>query len=363
MQRLSHRPIKTFTIGFSEANYNEAEFAKDVAVHLGTEHTELYVSPKEAWEVVPQLHTMYDEPFADSSQVPTYLVSKLARQHVTVSLSGDGGDELFGGYNRYFLASKIWNQFSGAPNWLRGGVAGSLSSLSPEFWDQSFSLVKSLVPKRMQVQQLGDKLHKVARIIKTESELEMYLQLIAQYPEVQQIVPNFKESALLVNHLKRLDHDLDGIEKMMYLDFCTYMSDDILVKVDRASMAVSLESRIPFLDRRVIEYAWSLPLSQKIKNGQGKWPLRNILYKHVPKNLIERPKMGFGVPVGEWIKGPLRDWAESLLSKSSLASSGLLNEDQVQILWEEHLSGKRNWQAILWTLLMFQQWNLEKSSN
>ncbi|MCB9025392.1 MAG: asparagine synthase (glutamine-hydrolyzing) [Bdellovibrionaceae bacterium] len=356
MQKLSSQKVKTFSIGFTDTEYNEAPHAKAVAEHLGTEHTELYVTPNEAWQVVPKLAQIYDEPFADSSQIPTYLVSQLARREVTVSLSGDGGDELFGGYNRYFMATKIWDKVGLQPQWLKSLGAKSIETLPPQQWDQLFGVVKNFMPASLKVNQFGDKLYKASQVLKANTAMEMYLNLISYWQNIQDVVPQCSRTWSILNLLNENTKNLNPREQMMFLDFCSYLSEDILTKVDRASMAHSLESRIPLLDRRVIEFAWSLPLDLKIRNGQGKWLLRQLLYKYVPKGLIERPKMGFGVPVGDWIKGPLNDWAETLLSVESLNKSGLLHTANIRQRWQEHKSGTRNWHMSLWNVLMFQQW-------
>lgn len=361
MQKLSSQKVKTFSIGFTDQEYNEAPHAKAVAQHLGTEHTQLYVTPQEAWQVVPQLAQIYDEPFADSSQIPTYLVAQLARREVTVSLSGDGGDELFGGYNRYFMATRVWDKVGQQPRWMKTLGVKSIKALPPQQWDQLFSVVKGFMPQALQVKQLGDKLYKATHVLKASTEMEMYLGIISHWQDINEVVPKSQRSWSILNLLNDKIAKLDAREQMMYLDFCSYLTDDILAKVDRASMAHSLEARIPLLDRRVIEFAWSLPLELKIRNGQGKWLLRQLLYKYVPKELIERPKMGFGVPIGEWIKGPLNDWAETLLSEDSLNRSGYLNTPNIRQRWQEHKSGQRNWHMSLWNVLMFQQWLIYKN--
>ncbi|MCB0391662.1 MAG: asparagine synthase (glutamine-hydrolyzing) [Bdellovibrionales bacterium] len=363
MQKLSSQKVKTFSVGFTDKDFNEAPFAKAIAEHLGTDHTELYLTPKDVWDVIPQLHHFYDEPFADSSQVPTYLVSKLARKEVTVSLSGDGGDEMFGGYNRYFLASRIWDKVGQKPQWLKTIGIKSIEVLPPENWDSLFGAIKPILPQSLRVKQIGDKLYKASRVMKAKSDMEMYLSLLSNWQEINEVVPSSQRAWSILNYLNENLQNLDPREKMMYIDFCSYMAEDILTKVDRASMAVSLEGRIPFLDRRVIEFAWKLPLNLKINKGQGKWILRQLLYKYVPKELIERPKMGFGMPIGEWLRGPLNDWAETLLSESMLQKSGMLDVKNIRLRWEEHKSGHRNWNMSLWNILMFQQWLIEGNIN
>lgn len=357
MQAISSRPVKTFSIGFHEAGYDEAVYAKAVARHLGTEHTELYVTSEQARAVIPYLPAMYDEPFADSSQIPTFLVSKLARQHVTVSLSGDAGDELFGGYNRYFLARDIWKKLRLLPFAARKAMSSSLTILSPAAWNSFLNLTGPLTPVPLRGGIGGDKLHKLAGVLAVRTPDEMYKKGFASHwaSPADIVIDGIEPLTTLTDPAQDIGLR-DFTESMMYLDTMSYLPDDILVKVDRASMAVSLESRIPFLDHRLVEFAWRLPLSMKIRHGQGKWILRQVLYQYVPKDLIERPKMGFGVPIDAWLRGPLRDWAEDMLSESRLRQEGYFNPAPIRNKWAEHLSGKRNWQYHLWDVLMFQAW-------
>lgn len=355
MQSQSMRPVRTFTIGFHEAAFNEAQHALAVADHLETEHTEFYVSPQDAMNVIPLLPTLYDEPFADSSQIPTYLVSKLTREHVIVSLSGDGGDELFGGYNRYSWGRNIWDRIKYFPLPLRQAFARLLCVPSPRTWDQLFSIFGMLLPKQYRYSSAGDKLHKLAKLVGATSPSDVFLELISLW-EGMDLVCNSDAALSVTLDTSQSSGSLDFTEFMMFMDTQSYLPDDIMVKVDRASMGVSLESRAPFLDHKLIELAWSLPLDMKIRHGQGKWLLRQILYKHVPRKLIERPKMGFGVPIDSWLRGPLREWAEELLDESKIRSDGYLNATLVRKKWDEHLSGKRNWQHHLWGVLMFQAW-------
>jgi asparagine synthase (glutamine-hydrolysing) len=352
MQKQSSRPVKTFTIGFHEKGYNEAEHAKAVARHLGTEHTELYVTPQEAMAVIPRLPAMYDEPFADSSQIPTFLVSELARQHVTVSLSGDAGDELFSGYTRYTVASNAWSKLARTPLSLRRAAARAITSVPPQTW----SALGNLLPSSRFRHRLGDKLHKGAGVLASTSIDGLYHGLVSHWPDPAQLVIDGREPHTLLNGNSPQLSGLDPVERMMALDLLTYLPDDILVKVDRASMAVSLESRVPMLDHRVVEFAWNLPQSLKQRDGVGKWVLRQVLYRHVPQELFERPKMGFGVPIDSWLRGPLRDWAEALLSESRLRREGYLQPEPIRQKWAEHLDGSRNWAYHLWDVLMFQSW-------
>lgn len=352
MQAQSSRPVKTFTIGFNEDGYNEAVQAKAVAQHLGTEHTELYVTSQQAMEVIPLLPNMYCEPFADSSQIPTFLVNQLAKQHVTVSLSGDAGDELFCGYNRYQFTTNMWSKLSLVPAPLRAVAAKCITALSPARWDS----LAHLVPKANKYTTLGDKLHKGAAVLASACIDDLYTGLVSHLQDPADYVIGGKEPATRLTGLRPNMDGLNAVERMMLLDLVSYLPDDILAKVDRAAMAVSLETRVPFLDYRVVEFASSLPLSYKLRDGQAKWPLRQVLYRHVPQELIERPKMGFGVPLHDWLRGPLREWAENLLGEVRLQREGYFHPAPIRKLWAEHLSGRRNWMAILWSVLMFQAW-------
>ena len=349
MQAESNQKVKTFSIGFHEAGYNEAQHAKAVAEHLGTEHTEWYVTSGEAMDVIPLLAGIYDEPFADSSQIPTYLVSQMTKEHVTVALSGDGGDELFGGYNRYFHGRNIWQKLGWLPSGLRNGAASLLTSLPPDRWNR---LLGNLLPHGAP----GDKLYKLADMLASSSPEDMYFQLVSHWKNPAELVIGAAEPATVLTNQKMWPQLDDFTMRMMFLDSVSYLPDDILAKLDRASMAVSLESRVPFLDHRVVEFAWHLPLHQKIRGGVGKWLLRQVLYRHVPRELIERPKMGFGVPIDSWLRGPLRDWAETLLDESRLECEGFFYSAPIREKWAEHLSGRRNWQYLLWDVLMFQAW-------
>jgi asparagine synthase (glutamine-hydrolysing) len=352
MQAQSANKVKTFSIGFHEKGYNEAEFAKEVARHLGTEHTELYVTAQDALEVVPSLPKLYDEPFSDSSQIPTYLVSKMAKQHVTVALSGDAGDELFGGYSRYTMTDGLWHKLSKVPLGLRKLLGLGISAISTE----TLNSVLSLTPLASRYANIGDKLHKGANVLGSKNISELYMGMVSHERNPESWILNSHEPETLSTGSTSLFNGLNPIETMMALDMLTYLPNDILTKVDRAAMGVSLETRVPFLDHRVVEFAWSLPLEYKLRNGVGKWALREVLYKHIPKSLIDRPKMGFGVPLREWLRGPLKDWAEALLEEKRLRDEGFFNVPLVRKKWEEHLSGRRNWQYQLWDVLMFQAW-------
>jgi asparagine synthase (glutamine-hydrolysing) len=352
MQAQSGRPVKTFTIGFNEPGYDEAAYAKEVARHLGTDHTECYITSEEAMAVIPKLPTLYDEPFSDSSQIPTYLVSELARRHVTVSLSGDGGDELFAGYNRYFLGRGLWNKIGWIPPRLRNKMAQALTAVSPQSWDRIFKWFPSQVEHRAP----GDKLHKLSEILGAESPEGMYTALVSHWKNPASVVLGAEEPATLLTNRSQWANLSDFTLRMMYLDAVTYLPDDILVKIDRAGMGVSLEGRVPFLDPRVVAFAWQVPLSMKVRGGKGKWLLRQVLYRYVPRELIERPKAGFGVPIDTWLRGPLREWAEGLLDERRLKIEGFFKAELIRAKLTEHLSGARNWQYYLWDILMFQAW-------
>lgn len=356
MQAQSSRPVRTFSIGFHEEGYNEAEHAKAVARHLGTDHTELYVTPGEARSVIPSLPAVYDEPFADSSQVPTILVSALARKHVTVSLSGDAGDELFSGYNRYLLTQKLWRRISRVPRPLRGAIASGLTAVSPGRWNQLAGTAQRLLPPASRLSVPGDKIHKGAAVLASRSPADLYLGLISMWKDPAQVVVGGTEPPTLLSGAVPDLEGLNEVERMMALDTVTYLPDDILAKVDRAAMSVSLETRVPFLDHRVIEFAWRLPLEYKLRGKDSKWALRQALYRHVPRELIERPKMGFGVPIGDWLRGPLRDWAEDLLNPSRLAAEGYFRPEPIRKIWADHLKGQVNMEYLLWCVLMFQSW-------
>ena len=311
MQAQSDRPVKTFSIGFNELKYDEGQYAKAVARHLGTDHTELYVTAQETLDVIPELPCLYDEPFADSSQIPTFPVSKLARKHVIVSLSGDGGDELFSGYNRYFWGRRLWGNLGWMPASLRATMANGLRMESMAFWDKVLGLVMPILPRRLRVQMPGDKMQRLAEVFSMSSPDALYRQLVSHWTHPADIVLEAHEPlTALTDPLRRADL-ADYTERMMFMDLMSYLPDDILTKVDRASMAVSLEASVPLIDHRVVEFAWRVPTEYKYRDGQGKWLLRQVLYRYVPRELMDRPKMGFGVPIDYWLRGPLRDWAEA----------------------------------------------------
>jgi asparagine synthase (glutamine-hydrolysing) len=354
MQQESSRAVKTFAVGTRHEGFNEAQHAAAVAQHLHTDHTELYVTPEQAREVIPTLPRIYDEPFADSSQIPTYLVAKLARQHVTVSLSGDGGDEVFGGYNRHVWTRRLWKRIAWMPRALRGGVGRMLASVPEDRWEMIAGAL-GMLSKDAKQRMPGHKVHKLAGALHAKDLPELYLRLATHWQEPV-VVGAESSPAQSANGGPALP---DFVEQMMYLDSVTYLPDDILVKLDRATMATSLEGRVPFLDHRLVEFAWSLPLTMKVRGRTGKRILREILYKHVPRELVERPKMGFGLPIGDWLRGPLRDWAEALLNEKRLREGGYLEPALVRKKWQQHLAGEGSWAYHLWDVLMFQAWHAE----
>ena len=353
MQKHSDRKVKTFTIGFKEKNYNEAEYAKKVALHLGTDHTELYITPEQAMDVISRLPKIYDEPFSDSSQLPTFLVSEMARKHVTVSLSGDGGDELFGGYGRYFMANKIWLKIEKIPLTIRKLISKGITLLSPKIWDYLINSAFKFMPSRFRMSHPGDKIYKLSKMLTANNINDIYEGLVTHWNNPFEVVLGSKER----NSESNKDiYFINSEDEMMFLDSISYLPDDILVKVDRAAMSVSLETRAPFLDKDVVEFAWQLPLNMKIRDSKGKWILRKVLDGYIPNKLVDRPKMGFGVPIDSWLRGPLREWAEDLLSEQRLKHDGYFNVEAIRQKWNEHLSGNRNWQYHLWSVLMFQIW-------
>ncbi len=355
MQSVSNNPVKTFSIGFFDQQYNEAAYAKEVASHLGTEHTEFFVTAKEAMSVIPEMASVYDEPFSDSSQIPTYILSRLTRNEVTVSLSGDGGDELFGGYNRYKWAKRVWSTIGWLPVVLRRLVAGGVQAVSPAAWDRLFGALYRLRPGRARLNCVGDKLHKLAAVVSAGDRFEIYDRLISHWSSKQGLLLDdraWDNSSCQSESLSGIDF----VEWMMLQDMRMYLPDDILVKVDRAAMAVSLETRVPLLDHKVVEFALSLPMEFKIRKGVQKWLLRQVLFRYVPEKLMERPKMGFGIPVGSWLRGPLKEWVLDMLHPERLDREGYFSSDVVQRYLNQHLSGERNWGYYLWDVLMFESW-------
>jgi len=356
MAAQSAKPIQTFTVGFDAASYDESGYAKAVARHLRTDHTEIRLRPEDAVAVIPRLPTLYDEPFADSSQIPTFLVSQLARKKVIVSLSGDGGDELFGGYNRNFVGRALWNKIRWLPLGLRRTAARSLREARSGKWDKLQFAAAPFLERYGTQGTFGDKCEKIADVLSMADPYALYERLVSNWDRPSEVLAHGVEPAAVAASAIQIDAMPDIAERMMFWDTIAYLPDDILVKLDRASMGVSLESRVPFLDHRVVEFAWRLPMDMKIRRRQGKWILRQVLERHVPASLFDREKMGFGMPVGDWLRGELRDWAESLLDRRQIEQDGYFRSDVILRRWKEHLEGKRNWQNQLWVILMFQAW-------
>ncbi len=352
MQAQSAKRVKTFTVGFCEDAYNEAHHAKAISTYLGTEHTDLYVTPEHALSVIPKLPLLYDEPFADVSQIPTFLICELAHKHVKVCLSGDGGDEVFGGYNRHVFAPRIWRKISWLPSSIRTGLAALLTNTSPLFVDDYFKKLSLLLPKDRRYRSPGEKLHKLAELISAKSDDELYDKVTSQWQNPERVVIGSSASSS-----KNILIEMNEIEHlMMFLDTTSYLPDDVLVKVDRAAMGTSLETRVPMLDHRLVEFVWSLPLNMKIRGNQGKWLLRKVLENHVPTELVNRPKTGFGVPIDEWLRGPLREWAEELIDPIKLKKQGYFLTEPIGLIWKQHQQGNHNWSRQLWSVLMFQSW-------
>lgn len=342
MQAGGGAPVNTFSIGFDIPAFNEAEHAKAVAQHLGTRHHELYLSAQDALDMVPALSSMYDEPFADSSQIPTALVARMAKRDVTVALSGDGGDELMGGYSRYFRAAGWWKRRESLPSALRGPVALGVAGAA------------SVLPAGRAREQA----EKLAQVLRARHSGEFYQQFVSYWKQPGQVVIDGQEPGSAFDRASALPF----FDHMTLLDSMTYLPDDILVKVDRAAMAVSLETRVPLLDHRVFEFARRLPQQYKYRDGQSKWLLRQLLYRHVPRKLIDRPKKGFGVPLAVWLRGPLKDWAQALLDPARLRQQGLFHVQPIADKWREHQSGSRDWGPHLWSILMTQVWLDESAS-
>ena len=356
MQAQSNRPVRTFTIGFERAAYDEAKDAKRVADYLGTDHTELYVTTADVVSVVPTLPEVYDEPFADASQIPTYLVSRLARSQVTVALSGDGGDESFGGYNRHTASSRLAALYQ-VPRMARSAVASCFTMIPPALWDVTLDVSRRILPPTLTRGVTGEWIHKIAGIAATPDLVAAYWRAVSHWCNPAAIVVGGNELPTALSNFEWQSQPLPDITGcMMYLDSVTYLPGDILVKVDRASMAVSLEMRCPLLDHRVVELAWRLPPELKVRDGQGKWLLREVLARYLPRTLFERPKQGFGGPLDDWLKGPLRDWADTLLAEARLKREGFLDPIPIRRAWAEHLSGARSHSHRLWIVLMFQAW-------
>tara|TARA_R110002110_G_scaffold415612_3_gene651873 strand:+ start:66886 stop:68808 length:1923 start_codon:yes stop_codon:yes gene_type:complete len=348
MQANSSSKVRTFSIGFPAFDYDEADDARRIAAHLGTAHEAFQVSPRDAMDVISAMPAHYDEPFGDSSQIPTYILSRLTRGHVTVALSGDGGDEVFGGYNRYVALPGLARRFASWPGGLRRALGTAMRAPTPRHWDGLARMMPMRTPP-----QFGDKIWKAASVIAAENDEAAYLSTVSQWPDPRQIVRGAQHSTAPFG----LDETLsDPVARLQLADTQTYLADDILTKVDRASMAHALEVRVPLLDHRLVEFAWRLPRTELIAAGRTKLPLRRALAKYVPASLFERPKSGFAIPISDWLRGPLRDWAEDLLSEDALMDSGLLEPKPIRAAWETHLSGRQNLQNPIWTILMYQLW-------
>lgn len=356
MQEAGSGPVKTFSIGFDEARFNEAEHARAVAAHLGTDHTDLILTPAETREVIPLLPAMYAEPFADSSQIPTYLVSRLARRQVTVSLSGDGGDELFAGYHTYAMAAALHGRVARVPRWVRRTGAAVVRGIPVGFWDGAERFLPGFTSGGRTFALSGDRLHKLAGVVRGRDFAEMCVALGSAWEDPAPMVPGGRDEGAALDVFGDLPGGVTGVPAMQAVDQRFYLPDDILVKVDRASMAVGLEARVPILDHTVVEFAWSLPPEHLVRDGRAKWPLRRVLDRHVPRELIDRPKQGFSVPIVDWLRGPLREWASDLLDPERLRREGYLDPAPVDRTWREFQAGGRNWQHRLWIVLMFQAW-------
>ena len=354
LQKESRSPVRTFTIAFNQQGYCEAEQAREVARYLGTDHTELEVTAEDALNLLPRIPVIFDEPFSDPSEIPTCLLAMLTRRQVTVSLSGDGGDELFGGYNRYFLTRDIWRRFGWLPGAGRSALARVLSRTPNGLGESCLSWLSPIAERYGHRDRIAGKLRKLAEVVDASTPQELYARVISLWPDPRALIASSPPPSAHADRGYPAGTDL--FRRMMFTDQGLYLPDDILVKVDRAAMAVSLETRVPLLDHRLVEFAWRLPPDFLVRQGQGKWLLRQLLYRQVPQALIDRPKMGFAVPIGEWLRGPLRDWAEGLLAEERLRQEGYLNPQPIRQRWREHLAGGSNWGASIWCVLMFQQW-------
>lgn len=348
--------VRTFTIGFDDERYDEAEAAGDVARHLGTDHTELYVGPEDALALVPRLARIYDEPFADSSQLPMYLVSELAKRDVTVALSGDGGDELFSGYARHLFLDAAWRRLARLPASMRTVAGRLLLAVPTKRWDQIAAAASVVSAGVRRQQRVGDRLHRLAPVLGSSSAEATYDGLLAVWPDAASVVPGARHLPTVASDAAAWLPGGGPLAHAAYVDTAMYLPDDILTKVDRAAMAVSLETRVPMLDPNLVELAWRLPMATKVRDGEGKWVLRQVLARSVPLELFDRPKMGFGVPIGEWLRGSLRPWAEDLLATDRLVAQGYLDAGTITRMWAEHLSGARDWKYQLWGVLVFQAW-------
>lgn len=356
MQKQSPQAVKTFSIGFHEEGFDEAVYGKKVAQYLGTDHTELYVSSQEALSVIPRLPELYDEPFADSSQIPTFLLSQLTRQKVTVSLSGDGGDELFCGYDRYFSWKKLWRKFRWIPEPGRKILAGFIKAIPADVWNSGGPALSRMFDRYGRIGNLSERFNRLGNALAAGGPEGFYLQGISHWVGPGSLVLGASEPRITLNQPSSWGDFSDPKTKMMLLDGTNYLPDDILTKVDRASMGVGLEARVPMLDHKVVEFSCKLPLSMKVRDGQAKWILRQVLYKYVPQQLVDRPKMGFGLPLDAWLRGPLKEWAGDLLNEATLHSDGFLDPVPILRKWHEHTSGQYNWQYFLWNVLSFQSW-------
>ena len=363
MQSQSRDPVNTFTVGFEEFHYDESKSAQKVSSFLGTNHREYIMSPNDAINIIPDLPAIYDEPFSDVSQIPTFWVSKFASNNVKVCLSGDGGDELFCGYSRHIAGPRIWKILKNIPIPLRKIIANFIQNFPPSSWDRFYYYCEIFIPRHLRINFPGLKLYKISELINTQTLKEVYLALISSWSSSENIMLKNSQSlgkeALEFENIKQID----AHHQMMYMDTLNYLPNDILVKVDRASMASSLETRLPLLDHRIVEFAWSIPLEMKLQNKRSKWLLREVLKRYLPYNLIDRPKSGFAVPIAKWLKGPLKNWADELLDEKLIDSQEFLSSKSIKSIWNEHLSGKQNWSKKLWTILMFQSWLKAKNTS